>query len=232
MSLATLRADLKRVSSAARAAHAVRFFKTQKGAYGEGDRFCGATVPSCRAIAARERNLPEQSIKTLLASRIHEERLLALFILTHQFQRGDTATRTRIYRLYLANVAHINNWDLVDASAYKIVGAYLCDKKRTVLDRMARAPHLWTRRIAIVATYAFIRNGETSDTFRIARILRNDTHDLIHKATGWMLREAGKKDLPGLRAFLAAHAPHMPRTMLRYAIERLAPAERARWMNL
>lgn len=232
MTRGALRRDLARVRNKKRATFVARFFKTQKGQYAYGDVFNGASVPACRTIAKTYRTLPERDVLALLTSRIHEERLIALVIFTHQFQTGDERTRARIVRLYLRNVRHINNWDLVDISAPYIVGAYLLNKKRTILRRMAHSPHLWTRRIAIVATHAFIREGETAETLRIAHILRNDPHDLIHKATGWMLREVGKKDLTALRGFLKTHAPHMPRTMLRYAIERMSTAERKRWMSL
>lgn len=228
MSLAALRRDLRRVSSPKRAAINRWFFKTGKGEYGEGDVFMGVSMPDLRAVVRRHRDLPLADVKRLLASKIHEERMAALVLLTLKYPDSPD----EIYRFYLAYTDRINNWDLVDVSAPGIVGAYLLTHPRTILDRLARSKNLWERRIAIVSTQQLIRNGQYKDTLRLAKILLPDRHDLTHKATGWMLREVGKKDIKALRGFLKTHAGRMPRTMLRYAIERMTPEERLRWMRI
>jgi 3-methyladenine DNA glycosylase AlkD len=217
-----------------RAAGATRFFKCGPGEYGEGDVFIGVTVPSQRAIARRFTDLPLADADKLLTSRVHEERSTALFILVNQFTRArDERTRGRIFRLYMKRLRFINNWDLVDMSAPSIVGGWLADKPRDLLDRLARSKHLWSRRVAMLATFHYIYRAEHRDAIRIATRLVDDTHDLIHKAVGWMLREVGKRaSTDALRQFLNRHAATMPRTMLRYAIERLPPAERQRWMRM
>lgn len=227
--LARLRANLKRVATPARAEVSQRFFKTGKGEYGEGDVFIGVTVPACRVIAKKYADLSLADIKRLLASKIHEERLMALIILTEQYRKNPSEA---LYRFYLAQTKHINNWDLVDTSAYRIVGEHLLHRSRAILDRLARSRNMWERRIAIVSTFRFMQQREVSDTFRIAKKLLQDPHDLMHKATCWMLREAGKKDLTALRHFLQMYAGRMPRTMLRYAIERMSPTERQKWLKL
>jgi 3-methyladenine DNA glycosylase AlkD len=215
-------------------AGALRFFKCGPGEYGEGDAFIGVTVPAQRTIARQFRDLPLGESDALLTSRIHEERLTALFILVDQFTRAadQLQTRKRIFTLYMKRLRFINNWDLVDTSAAQIVGGWLADKPHRPLDRLARSPHLWSRRVAMIATFHSIRRGDHRDAIRIATILVNDDHDLIHKAVGWMLREVDKRASPAaLTAFLTRHAATMPRTMLRYAIERLPAAERSRWMR-
>ena len=222
-------------------AGALRFFKCGPGEYGEGDRFLGVTVPAQRRIARRFRDLPLNETDALLQSPFHEERLTALFILVGQFVRtDDDRIRGRIFRLYMKRLRFINNWDLVDSSAAQIVGGWLADKPassaaggRALLDRLARSPHLWSRRVAMIATLHFISRGEHRDAIRIATRLVHDEHDLIHKAVGWMLREVDKRASPeALRTFLSRHAATMPRTMLRYAIERLPVVERRRWMKM
>ncbi|HET7221510.1 MAG TPA: DNA alkylation repair protein [Vicinamibacterales bacterium] len=207
-----------------------RFFKTGPGQYGAGDRFIGVKVPGVRAVCRDCHGLPLTEIRTLLRSPIHEERLLALLVLVEAFARGDAAQRRRIYDFYLRHTAFINNWDLVDASAAQIVGVWLRDRSKSPLAALARSPSLWQRRIAIIATFDYIRNGRLDETFRIADILLRDEHDLIHKAVGWMLREAGKRDGAAVRRFLAARYAIMPRTMLRYAIERFPESERKRYL--
>ena len=208
-----------------------RFFKTGPGEYGERDHFMGVTVPVQRSLAKRFAKLPLEDSEKLLHSDLHEERSLALFVLSLQCAKGTDAERAAIVKLYLANAAHVNNWDLVDLSARPILGEWLRDRDRKVLYRLARSKNLWERRIAIVATYAFIVAGESKDTFAIAGLLLGDTHDLMHKAVGWMLREVGKRvSEDALRSFLETHASVMPRTMLRYAIERFSPKERASWL--
>jgi 3-methyladenine DNA glycosylase AlkD len=210
----------------------MRFFKCGPGEYGEGDVFIGVTVPAQRTIARQFRDLPLAEVDVLFTSRIHEERLTALLILVGQFHRGDDRRRGRIFRLYMRRLRFVNNWDLVDSSAAPIVGAWLADKPHHLLDRLARSKHLWSRRVAIIATLYFIQRGDHRDAIRVATILVNDRHDLIHKAVGWMLREVDKRaDPAALKEFLTRHAATMPRTMLRYAIERLPEGERRRWMS-
>jgi 3-methyladenine DNA glycosylase AlkD len=213
-----------------RAAALQRFFRTGRGEYAEGDRFLGLTVPSIRMLAARCGDAPLEEVDALLHSPIHEGRLLALLLMVQAFRAGDERQRRRIYRLYLARTRFINNWDLVDASAPQIVGAWLAGRSRAPLRRLARSTSLWERRIAIVATHWFIRRGEIEDTFAIADLLLDDPHDLIHKAVGWMLREAGKRDGVAARRFLASRHGRMPRTMLRYAIEKFPEQERRSYL--
>ncbi|MHB0958265.1 MAG: DNA alkylation repair protein [Pirellulaceae bacterium] len=208
-----------------------RFFKTGLGEYGEGDVFLGVRVPVIRRVAKEFKNLPLAEIECLLHSEIHEERLLALVILVGQFEKGDDATRKSVCDLYLANTAHINNWDLVDLSAPQIVGGYLENRSRKPLDRLARSSSLWQRRIGIVATHWFIRHGDFTDTLKTAEKLLNDREDLIHKAVGWMLREVGKRDVVALEEFLGEHCRIMPRTMLRYAIERFSDEKRQKYLD-
>jgi 3-methyladenine DNA glycosylase AlkD len=196
------------------------FFRTKPGEYGEGDRFLGVTVSSVRMLSRRFQDAGLDDIDALLRSPIHEARLLALLLMVQAFRRSPEPKQLRIYRLYLSRTRWINSWDLVDSSAPQIVGAWLADRSRTPLRKLARSTLLWERRIAIIATYYFIRQGELADTFAIADMLLADKHDLIHKAVGWMLREAGKRDPGAERRFLALRHARMPRTMLRYAIEK------------
>lgn len=231
--LRELRESLRAHASPARAATSSRYFKTGPGEYGEGDVFIGVTVPDCRAVAKRFRSLTLSEVKRLLASEVHEERLVALLVLVEQSRsaKKDLAAREAIFRLYLASLQRINNWDLVDLSAPDLVGGYLVEGgDRALLDGLAASRHLWSRRVAMLACFAFIRRGESADALRLAERLVDDEHDLMHKAVGWMLREVGKRvGLEPLRAFLERHAATMPRTMLRYAIEKLSDAERRRW---
>lgn len=208
---------------------ATRFFKTGPGEYGEGDVFLGVSVPDARRVAKRAEAMPDEELLQLLCSPIHEERFTALAIWVAQFARGTKARRERIYTQYLSQTRHINNWDLVDCSAYFIVGAWLLERDRGRLQELRRSSNMWERRISVVSTLAFIRAGDLSETFEASRALLRDPHDLMHKACGWMLREAGKRDVEALRSFLSEHAHAMPRTMLRYAIERLDADERALW---
>lgn len=227
-----VRRALRAQSHPTRVAGALRFFKCGPGEYGEGDAFIGVTVPAQRAVARQFRDLPLKESEKLLVSRIHEERSTALFILVDQFNRGDDRTRGQIFRLYMRRLRFINNWDLVDTSAAPIVGGWLEDKPRGLLDRLARSRQLWSRRVAMIATFHYIHRRDHRDAIRIATILVNDTHDLIHKAVGWMLREVNKRASPAaLTTFLHRHAATMPRTMLRYAIERLPATERKLWMG-
>jgi 3-methyladenine DNA glycosylase AlkD len=197
------------------------FFKTGPGDYAEHDRFLGVTVPTLRKIAKSFSDLSLEDLGLLLQSPINEERLLALIILTGQYKDVTSEHKEEIYRFYRSNLPYVNNWNLVDSSAHLIIGAHLFERDRKLLDELARSPNLWERRVAIVATWYFIRQSDLEWTFRIAKLLQNDPHDLIHKAVGWMLREAGKKDEAPLLVFLADHAQQMPKTMLRYAMERL-----------
>ena len=221
---------LRRRADSARIPGLHRFFKTGPGGYAEGDVFLGITVPELRAVCRECGETTLEEITSLLRAGAHEERFLALLLLVAAFKRGTEAEQRAIYRLYRTNTASINNWDLVDASAAPIVGGWLQKRSRAPLDRLARSKSLWERRIAIVATHHFIRQGELSDTFRIADLLLDDDHDLIHKAVGWMLREAGKRNPEAERKFLKTRHTRMPRTMLRYAIEKFPEAERRRYL--
>lgn len=228
-----VRAALKELATAERAQVSARYFKTGKGEYGHGDVFVGVTVPDQRKVAARFKELPLAQCDVLLTSKVHEERLTALFILVGQFSRANKSPEARraIFELYVRRIAHVNNWDLVDSSAPQLVGGWLLDKDRALLDELASSTHLWSRRIAMLATLLFIKKGEASDALRIAERLVHDEHDLMHKAVGWMLREVGEKvGLEPLRGFLKRHAATMPRTMLRYALEKLPAEERKVWM--
>ena len=227
---ASIRKRLRELGDPTDAVFLQRFFKTGPGQYGEGDRFLGIRVPEIRRLARELRGLPLDQIHALLLDPCHEARLLSVVLLGEQYKRGSPDKRDAIFRLYMDNAARVNNWDLVDLSAPNIVGAHLATRSRKRLERLARSRSLWERRIAIVATQHFIRNGEFDDTLRIARMLMHDPHDLIHKAVGWMLREVGKRDRRTLEAFLDEHAHEMPRTMLRCAIERLLPRDKSRFM--
>lgn len=230
MSLAAIRKEIRALGSPKRAKSSLRFFRTGPGEYGEGDKFLGLTVPEMRAIARQYRTLDHDAVVELLQSPWHEERLVALVLLVDAYQRGDKLQRDRIHRAYLANTNRINNWDLVDSSAGAIVGGHLTASEISLLDRLARSKDLWERRIAIVATFHFIKHNEFAPTLRIAEMLLGDSHDLIHKAVGWMLREVGKKDRNVLDAFLMKQYRVMPRTMLRYAIERHPESTRKRYL--
>ncbi len=210
---------------------AAAFFKTGVGDYAEGDKFIGVTVPNVRKIAKQFMLLSYDDLQILLRSKINEERLLALIILTEQYKNADDLTKEIIYQLYMRNIEYVNNWNLVDASAHLIIGSYLWDKDRSLLMQLAMSQVLWERRIAIVSTWYFIRKNDVAWTFKIALLLQNDTHDLIHKAVGWMLREAGKRDQASLVKFLDQHAALMPRTMLRYAIEKFSLQEQKKYRN-
>jgi len=200
-----------------------RFFKAVPGGYGEGDRFLGVTVPDQRRVARKFEALGLAQVRTLLTTGAHEERLTGLFILVRKFAKADEATREEIIDLYLANTAAVNNWDLVDSSAFQLLGEWLVDRDRGLLDELAASQSLWERRIAIIATFAFIRRDDHEWTLRIADRLVDDGHDLIHKAVGWMLREVGNRDREAELAWLTRHHRTMPRTMLRYAIEKFDP---------
>lgn len=223
--------SLRKLATPERAKNSAWFFKTGPGQYGEGDAFIGVTIPDTRKVAKKFQHLPLPKLKTLLSSSIHEERMLAIFILVLQFNKADEKQRTVLVDFYLANLSGINNWDLVDSSSYSILGVWLLDKNRAVLYKFAKSKNIWKRRIAIVSTMTFIRNGQLDDTFKIAELLLNDEHDLIQKAVGWLLREAGKKDERRLKKFLDKYHKTMPRTMLRYAIERFDESTRKHYLG-
>ena len=222
MTAENVKKELKKSSDKGKVAVYQRFFKTGPGKYGEGDRFIGVTVPKQRIIAKKYQMLPLYGIAILLASPVHEHRLTGLLILTYRFPRASEVERQVIFDFYLSQTERINNWDLVDVTAPNIVGEYLIDQDPLILKQLAISDSLWERRIAILSTFAFIRRGRHKECFELAKILMNDQHDFMHKAVGWMLREVGKRcDEELLRDFLDQYAARMPRTMLRYAIERL-----------
>ena len=221
--------EIQALASPERAVRSRTFFKTGPGQYGEGDVFIGLTSPQVRTIAKKYWRLPYGDILALLKDPIHEYRSCAVEILVHKF-KSDEDERKRIYEFYLESAPCVNNWDLVDSSAHHIVGEYLQDKPRRILYALAASKNLWERRIAIVATWAFIKKHQFSDTFAICEKLMHDEEDLMHKACGWMLREVGKKDRKALDMFLRAHATNLPRTALRYAIERHNEKERKAWL--
>ena len=226
-----IKARLQRIGTKKRAKVSQSFFKTGPGEYGEGDIFLGVTVPELRQLAASYQAITLREVTQLLRSTIHEERLLALLILCRAYTSGDGHIQKRIYELYLENTRHVNNWDLVDASAEHIVGAFLTGRSKKPLSTLARSGDLWERRIGIMATFHFIKRGKFAETLKIARILLSDKEDLIHKAVGWMLREVGKRHLQSEERFLKEHCKEMPRTMLRYAIERYPEAKRQRYLK-
>jgi 3-methyladenine DNA glycosylase AlkD len=226
-----IRSELREAVEPDRVEALQSFFRTGPGEYAEGDVLIGVRVPETRRIARAYRDLPLSEALELLGSEIHEERLLALLIMVDRFRR-DAGAREDVFEAYLAHTNRVNNWDLVDLTAPAIVGAWLENRPRDVLDRLARSDLLWDRRIAIVATHHLIRRGEFDDTLRICEALLGDGHHLIHKACGWMLREVGKRDERLMVGFIEAHAAEMPRTMLRYAIERLPRDERRRLMAI
>ena len=228
---ASLLRQLRRLGNPVQAAGAARFFKSAPGQYGAGDRFLGIRVPVLRQLARDHEALSLDEARVLLGSEWHEARLLALLILVRRYRRTTDAEREAIHNLYMSELAHVNNWDLVDSSAECLVGAHLGPKDRGVLTRLAKSSVLWERRVAMIATFHGIRRGEPGEALRIATLLLGDPHDLIHKAVGWMLREAGKRDEAVLRQFLDRHAASMPRTALRYAIERFPAALRKHYMT-
>ena len=204
-----------------------KFFKAGKGEYGEGDRFLGVTVPNIRAIAKLHKDISIEEIRELIQSEWHEVRLCALIIMVEKSKKKDEALRKELFNLYLSQTKRINNWDLVDLSCRFIIGEYLLDKSRDILYQLAQSPLLWDNRIAIVSTYAFIRKGQLEDTYALSDLMMQHPHDLMHKAIGWMLREAGKRNPERLYDYVMSHRADMPRTMLRYAIEKFSPTERS-----
>lgn len=231
MSVSEIQAKLRAFASDENAKIAQWFFKTGPGEYGEGDQFIGVRAPDLRRLAKELKATPIDDCLQLLQSPIHEDRSLALLILVHAFAKGDAATKQNIYEAYLRHTDFINNWDLVDVSAPHIVGAYLFDQSRKPLYRLAKSHSLWERRISIIATQHFIRQTDFTDTLQIAKLLLHDKHDLIHKAVGWMLREVGNRDLAAEETFLRPNYQTMPRTMLRYAIEKFPEAKRQAYLK-
>lgn len=229
--LQELRKQIRALANPLIAEHSQRFFKTGKGEYGEGDKFLGIRVPKVRSLVKQFKTLSLADILTLLRSSFHEERLCAALLLVQLFEKGDLPTRDAVYKAYLNNTRFINNWDIVDSSAHQIVGGYLHDKKRNKLITLAKSKDLWERRIAIIATYHFIRLNDFEDTLTISKILLKDSRDLIHKAVGWMLREVGNRNIAVERDFLDLHHRDMPRTMLRYAIEKFPEKQRKRYLQ-
>jgi 3-methyladenine DNA glycosylase AlkD len=231
ISVKKLKAELLKVANQEKAKILSKFFKTGKGEYADGDKFLGITVPVQRKIARKYLNLSLSDIKKLLSSEYHEHRFTGMIILCSLYQKSKHDEKKRIYDFYLKNLKHVNNWDLVDISAPAIIGDYLLDKERSILYKLASSESLWVRRIAILSTFAFIKKNQFHDTLHIAGILIKDKNDLIHKAVGWMLREVGKRDKETEEQFLKEHYQKMPRTMLRYAIEKFNENERKEYLN-
>jgi 3-methyladenine DNA glycosylase AlkD len=232
MSAETVMKELAQAADPKKAAFFPRFFKTGPGEYAEGDQFLGVTVPLQRGIARRHRELPLPELAKLVQSPLHEHRLTGFLILAEQFRKADEATRTRLFAFCRKHLAGVNNWDIVDLVAPKIFGEHMLAHRelRKLLYAFAGAASLWKRRIAIISTQTFIRHGDFEDTLAISERLLGDPHDLLHKAVGWMLREVGDRDLPRLESFLERHAGEMPRTMLRYAIEKFPPQRRQHFL--
>ncbi len=231
MTVQDIQKRLKKLGNKKHAAISQRFFKTGPGEYGEGDVFIGIRVPVLRKLVKEYSELSVEDAAVLLRSQIHEERLFALLLLVRLFSKDDDVRRTIIYNMYLENTAFVNNWDLVDSSAEHIVGAYLMNRSKAVLYRLAESEDLWERRISVISTFHFIKRHEFSETLKVSKMLLFDRQDLIHKATGWMLREIGKRQLRTEENFLKAHYKKMPRTMLRYAIEKFPEQKRQRYLK-
>lgn len=231
MTARIIRAKLQKLANKDKAKILQGFFKTRPGEYGEGDIFLGINVPTLRTLSKEHDGITLNEAMLLLKSSIHEERLLALLMFVRAFSKGDEALQKKIYDLYLKHTKYINNWDLVDLTAPNIVGAYLLDRSRKPLYELAKSNDLWKRRISILSTFAFIKQSDFYDALRISSVLLADEHDLIHKAVGWMLREIGKRDLSREEQFLKSRYKKMPRTMLRYAIERFPEVRRKQYLN-
>ena len=223
--------QLHRLADPERAGQSQRFFKTKEGEYGFGDKFLGIRVPVIRQTVKRYKTVPFADIERLLRSEYHEVRLFALLLLVFRFSNTDASGQEEICHLYLNNTRYVNNWDLVDSSAPYIVGAFLDSRQKSLLYELAKSDLIWERRIAIMATFHFIKHDQFGDTLRIAELLLNDPEDLIHKAVGWMLREVGKRDRNAENSFLKKHYHKMPRTMLRYAIEKFSDEERSNYLH-
>jgi len=231
VSLKDVKAQMQELSNPKIAEHSLRFFKTGPGEYGEGDIFLGIRAPVMRKVARKFKELPFEQVLKLLKSQFHEERLLALFMLVAGFKKGDEEQQKKIYEAYLSHTDFINNWDLVDSSAHQIVGGYLFERDRKPLYKLAKSKSLWERRISIIATYHFIKRDDFEDTIKLSDILLADKEDLMHKAVGWMLREIGNRALEVEEKFLRKHYKKMPRTMLRYAIEKFEEKKRKSYLH-
>lgn len=231
MSIAKIQAELAELADSQTASGSQRFFKTGPGEYGAGDLFRGIRVPVLRSLAQKYQQTSLLEVEQLLRSPYHEDRLLALLLLVRLYARGNEATKAEIYRMYLGNTRFINNWDLVDSSAEPIIGAFLWDKDRTPLYHLVQSSSLWERRIAMMATFHFIKRGEFGETLKLAEMLLADQEDLIHKAVGWMLREVGNRNLRTEEGFLQTHYRQMPRVMLRYAIEKFPAEKRMQYLK-
>jgi len=231
MSVKAIQSQLKKLANKEKADVLQRFFKTGRGEYGEGDIFMGIKVPELRQVAKENADITLKECGKLLSSKFHEERMLAMLILIQKFTKGDETDKAEIYQFYMCNRKQINNWDLVDVSAPHIVGNYLLGKSTKELQTLSTSKNIWDRRIAILATFSFIKSNRYSDTLRISKKLLADKEDLMHKAVGWMLREVGKRDIKTEETFLKAYYKKMPRTMLRYAIERFPEDKRQKYLK-
>jgi 3-methyladenine DNA glycosylase AlkD len=224
--------EIRELADAEIAKHSLRFFKTDKGQYGFGDIFLGVRAPKIRSIAKKHIDISIADMKTLIQSKYHEERFLGLIILVNKYAKTkDKKNRNQLYKIYVSSFKYINNWNLVDVTCPHVTGKHLIDKDRTILYKWAKSEDLWTKRIAMVSTFSFIRKNDLEDTFKIAEILLHDEHDLIHKAVGWMLREAGKRDIKKEETFLKKYYKTMPRTMLRYSIEKFPESKRQKYLK-
>lgn len=231
MTYKTVQKELRKYASKKRAETSAWFFKTGKGQYGEGDKFIGVSNPDARKVATAHKDLDFKEVKALLDSKVHEDRFVGAEILVAKYERGDSKEKKKVFDFYLKNRGRINNWDLVDTSASYIVGDFLLDKDRSILYKLIKSKSLWDRRIAVVGAHAFIKQKDFKDIFAFTEMLLGEKEDLMHKALGWMLREVGKKDERALTSFLDIHAKALPRTTLRYAIERLAAVQKKRYME-
>ena len=226
------REEIRALANKEIAQHSLRFFKTDKGEYGHGDLFLGVRAPKIRLIAKKHIDISITDMKTLIQSKYHEERFLGLIILVNKYAKTkDKKNRNQLYKIYVSSFKYINNWNLVDVTCPHVTGKHLIDKDRTILYKWAKSEDLWAKRIAMVSTFSFIRKNDLEDTFKIAEILLHDEHDLIHKAVGWMLREAGKRDLKREETFLKKYYKTMPRTMLRYSIEKFPETKRQKYLK-
>ena len=226
------REEIRALANKEIAQHSLRFFKTDKGEYGHGDLFLGVRAPQIRLIAKKHIDISITDMKTLICSKYHEERFLGLIILVNKYAKTkDKKNRNQLYKIYVYSFKYINNWNLVDVTCPHVTGKHLIDKDRTILYKWAKSEDLWTKRIAMVSTFSFIRKNDLEDTFKIAEILLHDEHDLIHKAVGWMLREAGKRDIKKEETFLKKYYKTMPRTMLRYSIEKFPETKRQKYLK-
>jgi len=224
--------EIRKLANEEIAKHSLRFFKTGKGEYGYSDIFLGVRAPKIRLIAKKHIDISIVDMKILIQSKYHEERFLGLIILVNKYSKTkDKKTKNQLYKIYISSFKYINNWDLVDVTCPHVIGKHLIDKDRSILYKWSKSDDLWTKRIAIVSTFSFIRQNDLEDTFKIAEILLQDKHDLIHKAVGWMLREAGKRDLEKEEIFLKKYYRDMPRTTLRYAIEKFPESKRQAYLK-